>query len=692
MKKISRKAGAICLVAVLLAGGVCALGDVWGALRGAAALCAELAAGAEINALSEAALVGGEGSELQLADGVRRMLLLGPLEMIALLALAGVALLRLRRERNRTRAELERSLNGLRDAALLDGCRANVLELSGRGAPLAETLGAVAEFAAACRPGAGAAIWVKRGDILELAAATKTAGELLETPSLELKETDGVGVIALRDASGEPLGALRLEPAADFSPNRAAEVSRLAAMVLENRLLWEKLTYAAQYDGLTRLPNGVLFRDRLEQAIRVARRNGDRVALLALDMDRYKQINEILGNQTGDSVMREVGRRLSGAVRQCDTAARLGGDRFALLLTQARSVEDAETVATKVLKALGAPLNLEGQEIPLSAACGVAVYPDHSDNAKDLIHKAEMAMFGAKRGGGGAVRVFDPELAGSLRRRMDIESDIRRALERGEFSLEFQPIVDRANRIASLETLCRWNHFEMGPISPLEFIPVAEDLGFISALGEWVMRRACQQAALWRKQGFHVPVITVNVSPKQLARQDFVRKTSEILAMSGLPADRLELELTESVLMKNVDAVAGQIAALRKLGVRFAIDDCGAGYSSLSRLARLPVDCIKIDRAFIRGLDDTRPEDRGLATLVEGIIALAHSLRLTVVAEGVETAGQLESLRAMNCDLIQGFLLYKPVPAEQITHVLERREGFEPEAPNASALAWSYPV
>jgi diguanylate cyclase (GGDEF)-like protein len=444
-------------------------------------------------------------------------------------------------------------------------------------------------------------------------------------------------------------------------------MSQLAAVAIENALLHERLAFQAQHDTLTELPNRLLFQDRVQQALRLARRHQKRIALLWIDLDRFKHINDTLGHRAGDEVLCEVGRRLTSCLRESDTVARVGGDEFTVLAHDISSSADADLVCRKILAALSQPMVLGERSIAITASAGVSIFPEHGKDPIVLMRHADLAMYSAKRAGGNTQQVFRPVMGDAMLLRLQIEGELKTALERDEFSLAYQPLLNRQGGLGGLEALLRWNNATLGRVSPADFIPIAEEMGLIQTIGEWVMRMACRTGALWLDAGLTVPSISVNVSAVQFVDKGFAAAVERALKDAQLPATKLTLEITETALVNNLDEVLEQMAALRRLGVRFAIDDFGTGYSSLSQLGKLPVDSVKVDRSFVKDLDTA---GNASTILVRGIIALAHSLGLEVVAEGVETEEQLALLNGMGCDIAQGFLLHRPMPAEQVEKLL----------------------
>jgi diguanylate cyclase (GGDEF)-like protein len=433
-------------------------------------------------------------------------------------------------------------------------------------------------------------------------------------------------------------------------------------------MLYERLAFQAQHDALTELPNRMLFQDRVQQALQLARRHRKKVAVLWIDLDRYKQINDALGHRVGDELLREVGRRLKSCLRESDTVARVGGDEFTVLAHDISNIPSADLVCRKILNALSQPMLCGDHAVAVTGSIGISIFPEHGEDPITLMRHADLAMYIAKRNGGNAHHLFSPALGANMLRRLQLEQELASALENEEFALYYQPLTDRNGRVAGLEALLRWTNPALGRVSPADFIPVAEEMGLIQKIGEWVLRTACRTGTRWLNAGLEVPNIAVNVSAVQFVARDLASVVEQTLKDTEFPARKLVLEITETALMNNIEQALEQMGSLRDLGVRFAIDDFGTGYSSLSQLRNLPVDCLKIDRSFVKDLDSS---GSGSTTLVRGIIGLAHSLQLEVVAEGVETQEQLTMLGAMGCDINQGFLLYKPMPSEQVEALLE---------------------
>lgn len=443
--------------------------------------------------------------------------------------------------------------------------------------------------------------------------------------------------------------------------------------ITEQKRAEQELRYLANYDALTSLPNRTLLSARLSEAIARARRDGTRLAVLFLDLDRFKDINDTLGHAAGDRLLCAAGKRLQQAVGVQHTVARLGGDEFTVVLERLATPADAQAVAEQVLAAFAAPLDFaDGPEMVVSPSIGIALFPDHADTPADLLKHADTAMYHAKAAGRRTWSRYDASMDVEIRRRATISAALRKVLERNEFELVFQPQVSLDDdRVTGVEALLRWTRGEHGVIEPAQFIPLAEETGLILEIGEWVLRRASEQLGAWRAAGFADLAIAVNVSALQLLRGELPDTIARILADTGVPADRLELELTESMLMANAGRAASTLDALQRMGVRMAIDDFGTGYSSLAYLRRLPIHTVKIDKAFVDGTGEDG-EDRAITA---AIIAMAHSLGLNVVAEGVETDTQLAFLRGQGCDEAQGYRLARPMDAAACLEFLRRWPG-----------------
>jgi diguanylate cyclase (GGDEF)-like protein/PAS domain S-box-containing protein len=459
----------------------------------------------------------------------------------------------------------------------------------------------------------------------------------------------------------------------DGSGQRSHYVAVLSDITDQKRAEQE-LRYLANYDTLTSLPNRTLLSERLSRAIVRARRQGHRIAVLFLDLDRFKDINDSLGHAAGDRILRAAATRLQETVGAEHTVARLGGDEFTVVLESIDTPEDAEAIARRLLRAFEAPLDFdERHDVSISPSIGISLYPDHAQVPTDLLKHADTAMYQAKAAGRRTYMRYTETMDVEIRRRATISAALRKVLDRGELRLVFQPRMSLPEqRITGVEALLRWRSAEYGDISPVQFIPLAEESGLILDIGEWAMNEACRVLARWRGQGLDQLSMSVNVSALQLLRSDLPRVVARALDDSGIPAWRLELELTESVIMANAVQTATTLQAIRDLGVGLAVDDFGTGYSSLAYLKRLPINTLKIDKEFVGDLGRD-PDDEAITSTV---ITMAHSLGLNVVAEGVESEAQMEFLRAHGCDEIQGYWLARPLEPDQcLAFILARTPG-----------------
>ena len=445
---------------------------------------------------------------------------------------------------------------------------------------------------------------------------------------------------------------------------------RMDVDLTERKLAEERLAHLAHHDTLTGLPNRTLFHDRLSLALAQARRNGWKVGLLFIDLDRFKMVNDTLGHVQGDQLLRTVSERLVSAIRSGDSVARLGGDEFAVILPDMPSSDTAAHVAQKLLDALAEPVALEQREMFVSASIGITVSPTDGEDPDALIRNADTAMFRAKELGRGGYQFFAASLNERALHLLDTEHRLRRALERGEFLLHYQPRAEaRSGRVLGAEALLRWAPHAGGVIMPEEFIPILEDTGLIVPVGNWVLRQACAQLARWDRAGLRWLSVSVNVSPRQFRHAEIVQSLKKVLAETGADPRRIELEITEGLLMQDTDACAQALREVKALGVRIAIDDFGTGYSSLSYLKRFAIDSLKIDRSFIRDI----PHDLNDAGIATAVIAMANKLGLRAVAEGVEMPAQHEFLIGCGCDEVQGFLYSHPLPERELDLFLAAR-------------------
>jgi diguanylate cyclase (GGDEF)-like protein len=459
---------------------------------------------------------------------------------------------------------------------------------------------------------------------------------------------------------------------------RVVRIEGVTQDVTEREQAQRRIRFLAYHDSLTGLANRQMFREMLDHTLARSQRTGSRCALLYLDLDRLKRINDSYGHTLGDQILREVASRLIASIRSADVVAhddslheevvaRLGGDEFTVLLTDLSRAEDAARVAARICAELGRPLQVGHVEMVVTASIGIAIFPDNGADPETLLRHADMAMYAAKQRGRNTYEFFTEAMQQQAVERLSLEQDLVRALESGQFSLHYQPQIDAGTgRIVSAEALLRWEHPQRGTVSPVQFIPVAEETGLILPLGEWVVLTACRQMAEWRAAGLPVVPVAVNLSAHNFRSDSLLTSIAHALESTGLPSSYLHVELTESAVMQEPEAAMKTLGALKAIGLKLSIDDFGTGYSSLSTLKQFPIDLLKIDRSFVRDL----PEDGSSASIVEAILALAHALGLGVVAEGVETAAQRDFLCSRRCGLMQGYLFSKPLPAAGFSQLL----------------------
>jgi diguanylate cyclase (GGDEF)-like protein/PAS domain S-box-containing protein len=435
----------------------------------------------------------------------------------------------------------------------------------------------------------------------------------------------------------------------------------------ERAVAEEQIRHLAYHDALTGLPNRLLFRDRLTIALQRAQREKQKVAVMFLDLDRFKIINDSLGHDFGDALLQEVGRRISGCLRETDTVSRLGGDEFTILLPSLHDAEDAAKIARKVLAVLRKPMELRGREYHATTSIGIAIYPDDGSDVETLQKNADTAMYGAKEHGRDTYQIYNSAINAKAMERLEIENGLRHALVHKTFVLHYQPIFDlRQGRIHGMEALIRWKSPDRGLVPPAEFIPVAESSGLMRAIGDWVLATACRQAREWHTRGFTNLSLAVNLSMTQLQQPDLVEKIATILEVSGMPPGLLQLEITESVAMERPEETTAVLQRIAALGVRISLDDFGIGHSSLNYLRRFPAHTLKIDQSFIQELGEDQRSDE----IVKAIIAMGHTLRMEIVAEGVEQDHQRAILHEQRCDLMQGFLFHPAIPADEFEAML----------------------
>ena len=452
---------------------------------------------------------------------------------------------------------------------------------------------------------------------------------------------------------------------------QARELTDRAAVALSNAAWEEKLYHQAHYDALTDLPNRALLQDRLEQAVSRAKRNNTAVAVMFLDLDRFKSINDSLGHAAGDSLLQDTANRLLSQVREIDTVVRFGGDEFIIILPDLSDdgalITNISRVCEGILAATTTPYVVAGHQVSVTTSIGISLFPRDADNFDDLLKNADSSMYHAKAQGRDNYQFYARELNAATTQHLQLENDLRHAIDNNELVLFYQPQVEsKTGKIVGAETLIRWRHPEHGLVSPAKFIPIAEETGVINTIGEWVIRTACAQAKQWLTAGLPPVRLAVNLSARQFRSTDLVSVVERALSESELPVELLELEVTEGTIMTDIDRTIGTLEVLSGLGIRLAVDDFGTGYSSLAYLAQFPIHVLKVDQSFVRDIT-TNPD---VASIVAAIVGLAHSLNLEVIAEGVEDAEQLAFLRSLDCEEIQGYLYSKPLPADDFEKLI----------------------
>lgn len=450
---------------------------------------------------------------------------------------------------------------------------------------------------------------------------------------------------------------------------RTVELTREIA---EKQKTYEKLHYLANYDQLTLLPNRNLFNERLAYAYKLSKRNNSSFSLLLIDLDRFKHVNDYFGHHIGDILLEQVGQRLSKCLRGVDTIARLGGDEFTVTLTELQQKQDAAIVADKIIAELGQPFEIHGQIMRIGCSIGITTFPDDGEDLKGMLKNADMAMYEVKDKGKNAYAFFSPKMTIHANYRMELEQDLYKALLNNDLYLHYQPIIDiKTKKTCTVEALLRWKHPHYGQIAAEKIISIAEESELILKLGEWILKQACKQLSLWQLQGFYHLQLAINMSSRQFdSKYNTITLLKKLTQQYQIPEQTIHLEITESLMLEDSKLILDTLSELKDMGVLLSIDDFGTGYSSLSYLRKFPIDFLKIDRSFIKGLNLGSGDD----SLIKAIIAMGQSLNLTIISEGVETEEQFNFLQSHNCDQIQGYYFSKAVPAEQISLILEGKQ------------------
>jgi diguanylate cyclase (GGDEF)-like protein len=556
----------------------------------------------------------------------------------------------------------------LKDPGVASGRRESILVLTADAA-LARTLRRALRTSALdveCVDSLAAAVGrLTREGVAPFAAILGDAGVLADGDADGLRvlreAAPGVPVVVLTGAETEAECEMRRRAgAADCVRRDQLDAYWLPKYLREIAASRASTASGAQHDSLTGLPNRILLRERLERAVARSRRHRRRLAVLFIDVDRFKQINDSLGHTVGDALLCSTAQRLRGCVRQSDTVSRFAGDEFVLVLDEISSIDDAALIADKILVAMNAPHAIEGHDLHVTVSMGISIFPDDGADSESIIRNADIAMYHVKEAGRNSYEFFSTQMNVQVVEQQSVERDLRLALERGEFELYFQPKVALSSgAISGVEALVRWHHPKRGIVLPGQFIAVAESSGLIVPIGRWILRDACRQAREWIDEGFEPMALAVNISAVELRSKGFVASVRAALDATGFPPTLLELELTETALIQDANTADTVLRAVKSMGVGIALDDFGTGYSSLSLLKRFPVDTLKIDSSFVHDMTT----DAGDAAIVRAVIAMARTLRRNVVAEGVETSDQLRMLRAEGCAQGQGFLFGRPATA-----------------------------
>lgn len=525
-------------------------------------------------------------------------------------------------------------------------------------------------------PGAEAIFGYSADEAIGESGYTLVSGEdsqRLASMWMELMQTRQATRISMTNKTkrGEEISAEWYNTPLVDADNKVIGVASLVQDVTERLNTERTIHYMAHHDALTGLPNRRLMQDRLNQAILSARRQQRHVGLLFVDLDHFKLVNDTLGHETGDYVLRDVSKRLAKLMREGDTVSREGGDEFVIVLPDLEKPEFAQVVANKILAELARPIEVLGHQITVTASIGISHYPNDANDVQHLLKHADSAMYQAKEAGRNTARFFTSDLNFLLSKRLEVESRLRRGIERNEFFLRYQPQVDvLSGKIVGLEALLRWNDPQHGEIYPKDFISIAEELGLIIPLGEWVFRTACLQIKAWEQDGYHDLKVSLNLSARQFLSRKLLPSMTAALLDTGVSASSIDIEITEAVAMRNLEQSIEILTELRRMGATISIDDFGIGYSSLGQLKRLPAQTLKIDQSFISQL----PDDINSSSITEAIIAMGKRLKLRVIAEGVEQVSQLEFLRANGCDAFQGFLYAKPLTASEVSALLKSQQ------------------